>query len=77
MTTGSNTRTSYGHIPTELVNMAVDDLANGNRPMTSRAYLQRRLAEISYDRTQENEAFEEWKKVFFTVGAWERNWGNK
>jgi hypothetical protein len=75
VTTTFNIRpAAYTHIPWQTVNNAVLDLAEGNRPFTSKAYVQRRIAEILYDRRIEHEAFEAWKKTFFTVGAWERNY---
>lgn len=52
----------YGHISHDLVNQAVLDRANGNRPLTSKAYLQRRIAEVRYDRMQENEEFQKFVK---------------
>lgn len=53
----------YTHIDPKLVTQAVLDRANGNRPLTSKAYLERRIAEIHYDQTQIDEEFEKvlWK----------------
>lgn len=55
----------YTHIETKLVNQAVEDRANGNRPPTSKAHLERRIAEIRYDRAQEHAAFEDFFKNKF------------
>jgi hypothetical protein len=58
----------YKHIDTKLVNQAVEDRANGNRPLTSRAYLERRIAEIQYDRMKEHEEFAKFfSQVFMKV----------
>jgi hypothetical protein len=58
----------YKHIDVKLVNQAVEDRINGNRPFTSRAYLDRRIAEIRYDRIKEHEEFIEFfTKVYMKV----------
>jgi hypothetical protein len=52
----------YSHIPHDLVNQAILDRANGNRHLTSKAYLQRRIAEIQHDRRQEEQEFQKFVK---------------
>jgi hypothetical protein len=47
----------YGHVPAETVNQAVEDKANGNRPLLSTGVLQRRIHEIQYDRAIRHEDF--------------------
>lgn len=58
----------YTHIDKKLVLQAVEDRANGNRPRTSKAYLERRIAEIQYDRSQEHKEFEHFfKNVYMRI----------
>lgn len=50
----------------ERVNAALEDIANGNRPITSTALIQCRLAEIAAKRHKEAQEFEAWaRKAFF------------
>jgi hypothetical protein len=51
----------------EKVNSALEDLANGNRPLTSRAMLQCRLSEIATKRRKEAEEFDAWARRTFRV----------
>jgi len=44
----------------EKVNAALEDIANGNRPHTSRAMIQCRLAEIAAKRQKEAKDFKVW-----------------
>jgi hypothetical protein len=46
---------------------AVEDRINGNRPLTSRAYLERRIAEIRYDRSFHDEEFAAFEKTLWKV----------
>lgn len=46
---------------------AIEALANGNRPLTSKAMLQCRLAEIAMKRNKENDEFEAWSRKFLRV----------
>lgn len=54
--------TTYTHIPTATVLQAVEDRINGNRPLTSRAYLERRIAEIRHDRAADDSQFQDFVK---------------
>ena len=60
-------RKNYTGIPKEIVLQAVIDRAEGNRNLTSRAYLERRIAEIHYDRGQTNAEFTEFEKTFWKI----------
>jgi hypothetical protein len=51
----------------EGVNQAIEDLANGNRPLTSKATLQCRLSEVWSKRHAENEEFKKWKLQMLRV----------
>lgn len=51
----------------EKVNQAIEDIINGNRPLTSRALLQCRLAEIATKRNKENEEFDAWARAVLRV----------
>lgn len=55
----------YKHIPKELVLNAVIDMAEGNRLLTSKAYLRRRIAEIRYDRATVNTQFDAFEKTLW------------
>ncbi|HXQ38135.1 MAG TPA: hypothetical protein VN843_29290 [Anaerolineales bacterium] len=44
----------------EKVNAALEDIANGNRPLTSRAMIKCRLAEIAVKRQKEAKDFKAW-----------------
>jgi hypothetical protein len=46
---------------------AVEDRINGNRPLTSKAYLERRIAEIRYDRSFYDEEFAAFEKTLWKV----------
>lgn len=46
----------------ERLMQAVEDRMNGNRPLTSKAYLQCRIAEIHGERMKEHEEFEVWQR---------------
>src|SRR5258706_16182788 len=58
---------TYTRIAKELVMQAVEDRINGNRPLTSRAYLQRRIAEVQYDRSATEENFREFEKSLYKI----------
>lgn len=58
---------NYTRITKELVNQAIEDRINGNRPLTSRAYLERRRAEIIYDRMATEENFREFEKSLYKI----------
>lgn len=51
----------------EKVNAALEDLANGNRPYTSKAMIQCRLGEIATKRRKEAEEFDQWARRMFQV----------
>lgn len=46
---------------------AIEALANGNRPLTSKAMLQCRIAEIAMKRRTENEQFRFWAERMFPL----------
>lgn len=50
-----------------MVLQAIEDRCNGNRPLTSKAYLQRRLAEIHYDRSLIEKQFRAFEKTLWKV----------
>lgn len=58
---------NYNRIPKELVLQAVEDRMNGNRPLTSKAYLQRRIIEIQYDRSVIQKQLETFEKTLWKV----------
>lgn len=58
---------NYNRIPKELVLQAVEDRMNGNRPLTSKAYLQRRITEIQYDRSVIQKQLETFEKTLWKV----------
>ena len=51
----------------ERVNQAIEDIRNGNRPLTSKALLQCRLAEIATRRREETEEFRKWAWRMFPL----------
>lgn len=51
----------------ERVNAALEDIANGNRPITSTALIQCRLAEIAAERRKEAQEFDAWTRRTFFV----------
>jgi hypothetical protein len=58
---------NYTHIPKELVLQAIEDRINGNRPLVSRAFLQRRIAEVQYDRSETEKEFREFEKTLYKI----------
>lgn len=57
----------YKHIPKLLVLNAVLDLAEGNRPLISKAYIQRRISEIRFDQSVEQEQLVAFEKTLWKV----------
>lgn len=61
-------------ISSERVSESVIDMVRENHFYISENCILLRLAEIQRNKQKKNEKFEAWKKTFFTVGAWERNY---